>query len=240
MDTTRLARAATAALLLWGIAAVARAETFDVTRKLPHDSWSEGLDFADDGALWSPYPHSIRVLDPGSGAIQAIYDPPTSYQESVTWFQGKLWALSYADNSIYAGEFGTTGKILWTLMGATPDVHGWGITHDDHFLIMTGNGKPFLYFMDPATMTLVKTVTTPVNDLEDVAWDGKYVWASSYSAYPGTEMRLDPDTGDIVDLYQLPEPSECMKLDGVAILDGEIYVTGKDCPFIYVANLPAN
>ena len=207
---------------------------------MPHDGWSEGLDFADDGALWAPYGHHIRVLDPSSGANQATYTPPTGYQESVTWFQGRLWALSWDDDSIYAGDLGTDGKMLWTLMGHTPDVHGWGITHDDRYLIMTGNGMPYLYFVDPATMTLVKTVTTPVDDLEDVAWDGEYVWASSFSAYPGTEMRLDPETGEVVDLYPLPEPSECMKLDGVAIRNGEIYVTGKDCPFVYVAILPPN
>ena len=224
-------------LLLLGISPTAAADTLEIVRTLPHGGWSEGLDMR-DGVLWTPYGHTIREVDPQTGAELARFTPTTGYQESVTWFHDKLWSLSWDDDSIWAGTLDGAGVMHWTMMGRTPDIHGWGITHDDENLIMTGNGQPFLYFVNPDTMALVKTVTTPVDDLEDLAWDGRYVWASSYSDLQGMEVRLDPDTGDLVDLYPLPEPSECMKLDGVEVANGELYVTGKDCPFIYVATLP--
>jgi glutamine cyclotransferase len=235
--TTKKEALGLAAILFCALSSgVAAAGSLECVKRIPHSGWSEGLEWH-NAQLWGSYPHSLRVFDPETGDEIASYGVASGYQESVTWFQGRLYALSYSDNKIYQGTLtGTT--IKYVAVGTVPDVHGWGLTHDDHDLILSGNGQPYLYFIDPGTMQTVKTLTTQVDDLEDLAWDGRWIWASSYSYFPGTEFRIDPATGAVVEFYTLPEPSECPKLDGVEVHDGQVYITGKNCPWTYIVEEP--
>lgn len=211
--------------------------TLRVLRTLPHDGWSEGLDVR-GGILWHAYPHSIEELDAATGEILRVHEPPSDYSESVAWRGDTLWNLSYSDANVYAGTIGADGAIDWRIAGRGPDVHGWGIAHDGRDLIVTGNGQPTIWFLDPGTLAVTRTIATPIDDLEDLAWDGKWIWASSYSLYPGTIFRVDPRTGAVVDFYSLPDPDACPIVDGIAVDGDVLYVTGKNCPFIWIAELP--
>lgn len=224
-------------LLACGVCASAAAEPLERVRTIPQAGWSEGLDVS-GGRIWHPYPHHLEESDLATGDLIATFTPPSDYSESVTWFDGTLYELSYATDGIYEATFAADSSLTWTLAGHMPEIHGWGITHDGESLIATGNGSPYLYFLDPATLTVTRTVTTPVDDLEDLAWDGRWLWASSFSLLHGSIVKLDPMTGDIAGLYELAEPSRCSQIDGIAIDAGLLYVTGKDCPWIEVYELP--
>lgn len=213
-------------------------EGLTLVRTLPHDHWCEGLD-VHDGELWEAFPHTIRVYDPLTGELKREYEPPSTYSESIAWRNGELWNVSYHDSNVYVGtpsEDGTT--FSWRVAGTTPDVHAWGITHDPESVIVTGNGREYLYFLDPVTAEFQRSITTPVDDLEDIAFDRGAIWASSYSEYHGQFFRIDPATGEILDVHSLPDAEECTIVDGIAVADGELFVTGKDCPWIYVYALP--
>ena len=165
-------------------------------------------------------------------------EPPSSYSESVAWRDGELWNVSYDNANIYVGTPLVGGDFSWRIAGTTPEIHGWGITHDPTHVIVTGNGTPFLYFLDPVTTQVVRTVETPIDDLEDLAWDRGAIWASSYSAYSGQFFRLNPWSGEVVDVFSLPDPAECPIVDGIAVDGSTLYVTGKDCPWTWVYEMP--
>lgn len=207
-------------------------------RRLPHAGWSEGLD-VHGRELWHSFPGSIKVYDKETGdELRELASSPSTYNESLAWRDGELWNVSYDDSNVYVGRPAAEGELDWHIAGTTPEVHGWGITHDPDHVIVTGNGSPFLYFLDPQTAGLVKTVTTPVDDLEDLAWDRGAIWASSYSEYPGQFFRIDPSTGAIVDVHSLPGAGECSIVDGIAVDGTSLYVTGKHCPWVYVFEMP--
>lgn len=191
-----------------------------------------------DGELWHAFPSSHRVYDLMTGVEKRRYTPPTTYSESVTWFDGRLWNVSYHDQNLYAGTLNTAGTFNWVVVGTVPEIHSWGITHDGESIIVTGNGTENLYFLDPADGALRRTITTPIDDLEDIAWDRGTIWASSYSELPGQFFRIDPETGALLDVFSLPYPAECEIVDGLAVADGQLYVTGKQCPKVWVFALP--
>jgi len=223
-------------ILLLALAPLARAETLDVVRKVPHGGWEEGFKFH-DGMLWASYPGGLQEMDPDTGAVVATFAPATSYEESIAWLNGKLYSLSWVTNGIYEATL-SGATLTWTEVGAVVPPTGDGMANDDRYLILDGHGWPDIYFVDPTAFTVAKTLTLPFLDAEDFGWDGSYIWASSGTAFPGTMARINPDTGEVVDFYSLPEPSECPWLDGVDFKDGEVWLTGKDCPFFYVAPLP--
>lgn len=208
-----------------------------LVRTMEHSGWAEGLDVK-DGELWHAYPGSHRVLDLMTGEELRRYTPPTTYSESLMWFQGKLWNVSYHDQNLYAGTLNESGLFDWRVVGTVPEIHSWGITHDGDSVIVTGNGTENLYFLDPSNAALRRTITTPIDDLEDIAWNRGAIWASSYSELPGQFFRVDSSTGGILDIHSLPDPAECEIVDGLAVADGLLYVTGKNCPKIYVFALP--
>lgn len=207
--------------------------------RIPRTGWSEGLD-VDGGLVWHAYPYVIRALDPIDGAIVAEYPPASDYGESVAWFQGKLWTVSNSDANLYAGTLPSPDAEAFdfVVMGTVPEGKSWGITHDGTNLIVTGAGTEQLYFLDPATGALVRTLDTLIDDLEDLAYDRAWIWASSYTEHPGAFFRIDPVSGTLLDVWDLPGPvEECEIVDGLAVADGLLYVTGKGCPWIHVAEL---
>lgn len=207
-----------------------------LARTLPHEGWSEGLDIH-EGELWHAFPGSIRVFDLSSGAELREVTSPSSYNESIAWRGGELWNVSNDDSNVYVGR-PSGADLEWRIAGTTPEVHGWGITHDPEHVIVTGSGSRMLYFLDPQSVAVVRAVETPVDDLEDLAWDRGAIWASSYSEYSGQFFRIDPATGAIVDVHALPDAEECAIVDGLAVDGRSLYVTGKRCPWIYVYDLP--
>lgn len=216
----------------------ARADTLEIVRRIPHSGYSEGLDWY-DGFLWNSLPKEIVKIDPKDGSVLARYEPATSYSESLKWVKGKLWNVSYADNGIYEGAI-QGKKLVFQRKGTTPEVHAWGLEFDGMNFLMTGNYSDKIYFVDPKTLRTARVIQTPVKDIEDLAWDGTGIWASSYTQYPGTIFRIDPKTGKISRFFRLPKPEECPVVDGLAY-DGEhLWLTGKHCTSIYQLKRPAD
>ncbi|MEZ4750514.1 MAG: glutaminyl-peptide cyclotransferase [Bdellovibrionota bacterium] len=212
------------------------AQTLELIRRIPHSGYSEGLTHH-EGFLWHALPEQIVKLDPNEGRVLASFTPATKYSESVTWFQGKLWNVSFSDNGIYAGTL-KNDKLVFERKGTTPEIHAWGLTHDGKHLIFTGNYSRKLYFWDPKTRTVVREVETPIKDLEDLAWDGVGIWSSSFTSHKGKIFRIDPKSGSVSGFFELPDPESCPVVDGIAYHKGELWVTGKHCPSIWVLRKP--
>ena len=220
------------------------------TTPLPQSGWSEGLEWH-DGQLFHAYPGSIDVVSTADGAVLAEMTPPTAYSESVTWWNGHLYDLSYDNNGIYEGTYDPAKMAAtWTQVGNVPDPKaGWGIATDGRYLYMSGDGHSQIFVVDPKTMQLVRTIDTPITYIEDIAYQDGWLWASeSYHVYPAKIFRIDLDTGDILDFFDVPGADQCDVgdpsaasfqgvLDGIAVAHDRLWVTGKNCPSIFVADV---
>ncbi len=213
----------------------ASGETLKLIRTIPHSGYSEGLDYH-AGFLWNALPKELLKIDPKDGSVVFRYTPATDYSESLAWFQGALWNLSFSNDGLYRGTL--KGKqFQFTRKGAVPEVHGWGLTHNGKELIATGDYSAKLYFFSPDGK-LVRTLNTDQTALEDLAWDGQGIWASSFTTHRGKIFRLDPVSGKSSALYSLPDPEACPIIDGIAVQGKGLWITGKECPLLYYFEMP--
>ena len=122
---------------------------------------------------------------------------------------------------------------------------GWGLTTDGRQLIAS-DGSARLYFMD-AGLKVQRTLNVtmdgrPVRLLNELEWiDGK-IWANVYT----TDMIviINPQSGAVEGVVDctglLPEKlrrHDTDVLNGIAVLDGRIFLTGKNWPKLYEIEL---
>lgn len=210
--------------------------TLELIRKIPHSGYSEGLEY-EKGFLWNALPKEIRKINPSDGSVVQTISPATEYSEGITWLDGVLWNVSFSNNGIYSGKI-EGSRSQFQRRGSVPEVHAWGLAHDGKTLIFTGDYSSKLYFMDPKTQKVTKTLVTNERDLEDLAWDGKWIWSSSFTQNPGKIFRIHPKTGKVNGYFSLPNPQECPIIDGIAFDGKGLWVTGKECVSIYYFKLP--
>lgn len=231
------------------------ANTLLLLKKIPHpsDAYSEGLDYA-KGFLWNTLPKKLLKIDPANGDVVASWDYndiPNFYSESIKWVSDTLWELSFSSNHIYTIRF--SGKKVHNIeMNTTPDKTAWGIESiKKNELITTGHNSSTLHvysiaqkkwILDIPIQTPSSLDTTQIKGFEDLAWDGKYLWSSSFTSHRGEIFAIDLNQKSIVALYTIPEPEMCPIIDGLAISTEHgkkgIWITGKNCPSIYFAALP--
>ena len=207
---------------LLNVLPVSFGDTLELIRKIPHSGYSEGLDFH-EGFLWNAIKDQILKIDPKDGTVLSRFQPPTEHSESVAWFKGRLYNLSFTNNGIYVGDLNSKGELNLERKGSTPEVHGWGLTHDGSQLIMTGNFSSKLYFVDPKSFQVIRTLQTEAKDIEDLAWDGEWIWTSSFTVDRGKIYALHPKTGKILGKYELPDQN-CPIIDGIAFEIGRAHV----------------
>ena len=228
--------------LVWHLPAVVFAqselpkEKLSLIRTIPHSGYSEGLDFH-DGFLWHSLPKEILKINPKDGSIVARFPPASEYNESLSWFEGMLYVVSYSDNGIYRGKL-TNGKFEFERVGTTPELHAWGLTNDGKDFYLTGNYSRQIYRMSPKDFSIKSTTVAEISDVEDLAYDGDSLWASSFTAYRGNIFRINIKTGKIATLYELPDPEQCPVIDGIAKDGNTLWVTGKNCPAIFNVKVP--
>ncbi|MGF1525401.1 MAG: glutaminyl-peptide cyclotransferase [Candidatus Competibacterales bacterium] len=127
---------------------------------------------------------------------------------------------------------------------------GWGLTFDGRHLVMS-DGSARLYFRDPTTFAVVRTVTVtddierPVAALNELEYIDGEVWANIYRSFD--IVRIDPATGKVVarhDFRPLLKAED--RYGGEDVLNGiafdpatrRLFLTGKLYAFVYVLQLP--
>jgi hypothetical protein len=231
--------------------------------------WSEGLDFY-DGFLWHTSSGSLYKLNPDSATdidYDGDYDlfsdktwdfTHHSHSESSVWFNDELYNFTYRDrlgslsDDIYKLDLNVSSiwnneTYGWLHVGDGQGTTNWGSCRDKRnpgeSIIYTGHSDNLLMWYDPDTGNTTRTQKIPgIDAVEDLGMD-RYgrVWASSYdsASYPGL-YRIDPDTGEILGIFDGP--------DGLAIIDGMairsvgnhdvMYVTGKQTRYIWEYLVP--
>jgi glutaminyl-peptide cyclotransferase len=243
---------ALAAVALLGLvtgASTARARELRVIRTIPNLSASqaqsfartEGLDFH-DGYLWRTEEEAVAQIDPRDGRIVRSIRPPQDYTEGLTWFLGKLWMLTEGGGHFFVADF-SSDPVKWIRSGKA---YGWGLTHDSTHLIWTG-GAPhpypqggMIHFSDPVTFKIDRTIQTPLYELEDLDWDGRSLWSSTWHENHGLIFQIDPVTGAVLEKFSLPPAqTPAGSIDGIAS-DGEggMWIAGKYWPVMFHVEQP--
>ena len=231
---------------------------FTVVNTYPHDTsfFTEGLEFHDgqlfessgSGSNEKPsYPSSFGVVNLKTGKVdkKAVLDNKTYFGEGITFFNGKVYQLTYKTEKgfIYdaktfkkIGEFSYTGE-------------GWALTHDSTKIYMS-SGSSNIWVIDPATINGnlkaqsilgVSDNNGPVSNINELEYINGYIYANQWQT--NYILKIDPSNGKVVgkmNLDSLVEEAK-KKFDGIDELNGiaynpasnSLFVTGKLWPTIY-------
>jgi len=134
--------------------------TFTVKNTFPHDpqAFTQGLITTGGGFYESTgctgAPACAKWSWKTGKVLQKVDVPATFFAEGMTLFQGKIYLLTWKEHKCFVydpktfqkqGEFRYTGE-------------GWGLTHDDKWLIMS-DGTSVIRCIDPATFQVKRTIT---------------------------------------------------------------------------------
>lgn len=228
-------------LLLMLLPACSRARVKEykvrVVKEYPHDptSYTQGL-FFQDGVLYESTGQwgesTFRTVDLATGEALTRMDFNRKYfVEGSVMLDGELFILTWTNKVAFRYDAAT---LKYKSTSGYPR-EGWGLTTDGKQLIAS-DGSANLYFMDKSFRTERTVRVTmngrPVNYLNELEWiDGK-VWANVYTT--DLIVIIDPRTGAVeatVDCTGLLPRSlrtpETDVLNGIAVNDGKIYLTGK-------------
>lgn len=224
---------------------------YQVVQSFPHNetSFTEGLEFHDGflyestGENGKSFIHKINLKTGQS--VKSVKLADRYFGEGITIFGNKIYQLTYK----------TKVGFIYNLenMALVDSFHfesaeGWGMTHDDKYLIMD-DGTATLTYLDPTTLKPVKKVQVYddkdamvyINELE---YSEGYIYANIWTT--NLIAKIDPQTGKVlakIDLDGILSMTNSSKqvdvLNGIAIdpATKKMYVTGKYYPKLFEIKL---
>ena len=220
-----------------------------VVKEYPHDptSYTQGL-FFQDGVLYESTGQwgesTFRTVELASGKALTRMDFARKYfVEGSVMLDGELFILTWTNKVAFKYDAAT---LEYKSSHAYPR-EGWGLTTDGKQLIAS-DGSANLYFMDKSFKTLRTLKVTlkgrPVRYLNELEWIDDRIWANVYTT--DLIMIINPKTGAVegtVDcaglLPRALRTQETDVLNGIAVNDGKIYLTGKYWKRLYEIELVA-
>jgi glutamine cyclotransferase len=178
-------------------------------------------------------------FDSGELLLERPLDPRL-FAEGVTVLDGKVYQLTWRSGiGLIYQQADLSPRQLFRVPG-----EGWGITNDGSRLIYS-DGSHQLHFIDPASMTLERTLSVqengePLPFLNELEWVDGRIWANVWRS--NRLVIINPDSGAVeasVNLQGLLPVEDYREgtdvLNGIAHdrRDGSIWVTGKRWPWLY-------
>jgi glutamine cyclotransferase len=221
-------------------------DTFQVVNSFPHDkdAFTQGLIYH-DGVLYESTGlngrSSLRRVELTTGRILNKVDVGAQFfAEGMTIFNGKIYQLTWKSGKGFIYDEVTLARIGEFAY----DGEGWGLTHDDSYLIMS-DGSSIIRFLDPATFNVARTVSVtsdgkPVDQLNELEYIKGEIFANIWQ----TDLiaRIDPVSGNVkgwIDLKgllpALDHNPETDVLNGIAYdaQTDRLFVTGKLWPRLF-------
>jgi len=224
--------------------------TYLIVKRIPHDyqAYTQGLVFDHNYLYEGTGRHgqsSLRRVDPDNGAILAIHKLPAEFfGEGITIFNDKIYQLTWQEFTgfVYDRE---TFLVMEEFFYNT---EGWGITHDGTYLIIS-DGTDLLYFLDPQTYEVVKTIEVrdnkeAVKNLNELEFINGEIFANIL--YSDRIARIEPQSGRVVGWIDLTGILAGEKIDyRIDVLNGiaydskndRLFVTGKLWPKVFEIKL---
>ncbi|MDJ0798272.1 MAG: glutaminyl-peptide cyclotransferase [Calothrix sp. MO_167.B12] len=220
--------------------------TYQVVNRYPHDSkaFTQGLVYFNQtlyegtGIYGSS---SIREVALETGKVLRISKLESQYfGEGITIWKDKLIQLTWKSNQGFVYDLQSFRRIK----SFKYPTQGWGLTNDDNHLIMS-DGSNALYFLDPNTFKVLKTVyvqegSQPIEQLNELEYINGEIYANIWRQE--RIARISPKTGQIlgwIDLTGINKSEQ--NLNQEAVLNGiaydskrnRIFVTGKLWSYLF-------
>jgi glutaminyl-peptide cyclotransferase len=224
---------------------------YEVVQSYPHNetSFTEGIEIYNGFMYESTGEYGTSFLyknDLKTGKIlKSVKLADKYFGEGITIFNNRIFQLTYR----------TKVGFIYNLenMALVDSFHfesaeGWGMTHDDKYLIMD-DGTNIITYLDPITLKTVKKLQV-YDDKNAVVYLNELEYSDGfiYSNIWGTDLiiKIDPQTGkvlskiDLNEIMVLSDPNKPIDvLNGIAIdpITKKMYVTGKFYPKIFEIKL---
>lgn len=226
--------------------------TYNIASTLPHDtsSFTEGLEFYNNTLLESTGlkgKSKLLQADPSTGkAIKQLALDSQYFGEGISVLHDTLYQMTWQDHKLFI----YSAKDLKKIKELPLDIEGWGMTNDGKNLIAS-NGGSNLYYYEPGTFRLLRTVAvteggTPAVNINELEFINGFIYANQWQY--NYILKIDPASGKVVAKMDLSEIMNKEKTrlvgkidDTGAYLNGiaynpstdKIYVTGKLWPELY-------
>ncbi len=226
--------------------------TYTVTNMYPHDTasfiegleWHNGFLYESTGDPDQRGMSKLARVDIKTGKdLQKINLPKQYFGEGMTILKGKIYQLTYKTQKCFVYDSATFKKIN----EFSYDGEGWGMTNDGKYLIMD-NSSNNLYYRDPETFKIVKTVGVidnngyldSINELEFV---GGFIYSNVFMK--DIIVKIDTATGHVVAKADLSnilqknipnfQQANIDVLNGIAYnkQSNKFYITGKYWPKVF-------
>ena len=218
-----------------------------VVKEYPHDadSYTQGLFFHGGKLYESTGRHgtsTFRTVDLATGKVLTRLDFDRKYfVEGSVMLDGVLYILTWTNRLAFRYD----AETLEYQRSLRYPREGWGLTTDGKQLIAS-DGSSKLYFLDKELKVkrelTVKLNGRPVRYLNELEWIDGRIWANVYTT--DLILIINPQNGNVegqVDCQGLlPDKlrgPETDVLNGIAVLDGRIFLTGKNWPRLYEVEL---
>jgi glutaminyl-peptide cyclotransferase len=229
-----------------------RVARFTVVKSWPHDpaAFTQGLEF-EKGRLYegtgTEGKSTLREVALETGdVIRMATLPPEVFGEGITVLGNRIYQLTWKSKKGFVYDLASFKRIS----EFTYDGEGWGLANDGSSLIMS-DGSAHLYFRDPATFAVTRTVEvrdrdTPVPKLNELEWVNGEIYANVWET--DSIVRINPQSGAVIgwvnmrglfsgsDRGRYLQPGQVTDvLNGIAWDDStkRLVVTGKWWPRIY-------
>ena len=145
--------------------------------------------------LWCADGGTIRIykLDPTTGAIlDSIPGPGTGAScEGLAWMNDTLWNTNWSNDTIWWLD--PLSGAIWGQFPAPGGAGGGstGLTWDwiDNVIWNSDQLTDFIYKVDPATGTIITQFACPDAEVQDLAFDGTYLWTCGWTS--GIVYKID-------------------------------------------------
>jgi glutamine cyclotransferase len=225
---------------------------YSVVATLPHDTsyFTEGLEFYNGKLIESTGLEGKSKLvhyDLVTGKVEKeVKLDSIFFGEGVTVLRDTVYQLTYRQGVVHvynAKDFKKIKQLPYT------NGEGWGLTHDSTHLIATNSGNK-LYFHDPSTFKIVKSVSVtengePAIQINELEYVNGFIYANQWQY--DYILKIDPATGEVVakmDLTSIHQQEKAQNpnaevLNGIAYHSEtkKFYVTGKNWSKIYELRL---
>jgi glutamine cyclotransferase len=167
--------------------------------------------------------------------------PRRYFAEGLTVIDDKLYLLTWKENTLFIFDKNTLQK-----QATLPyEGEGWGLTDNDHELIMS-NGSNQLLFRDPKTFAIRHTITIPeLNNINELEYVDGIIWANRW--YDDYLYAIDSQKGCVLAKMDLePLRKQSVTPDNKNITNGIAYdkqrqglwLTGKFWSKRFLIQLP--
>jgi len=223
--------------------------TYKVLKNYPHskNDYTQGLEFYGNNLYegTGEYGKSElfkKQLESGK-AEQSVKLANKYFGEGITILNDKIFQLTYKTQIGFVyrlSDFAVIDSFQFK------SAEGWGMTNDGTNLIMS-DGTHVLTWLNPTDFSIVKTLQVAnnkgiVNNLNELEYVNGVIYANIYTT--DVIVKIDASNGKVLseinlsgllNMYRSNDPVDY--LNGIAIKDNRIFVTGKLWPKMFEIEL---